>query len=264
MGLIFGALLAIAAKLFAVEKDERVPKITEVLPGANCGGCGYAGCGAYAEAVAAGLADVSCCSVGGAAVAEKIGEIMGVSAEKAERKTAYVMCSGTKTLAADRYINEGAIDCHAANRLAGGMKGCAFGCLGLGSCAERCRFDAIHVEDGVARVDREKCVNCGACIAECPRGIIRSVPYDAEAVNACSSRAAGKTVRAVCGIGCIGCGICARNCPAGAIEVKDNLAVIDPKKCEGCGICAEKCPRKVIRFAKNEEPVIQVARYASR
>ena len=132
MGLIFGALLAVAAKIFAVEKDERVPLVEECLPGANCGGCGYAGCSAAAAAIVSGEARVDCCPVGGNEAAEKIAEIMGVQAEKGERMVAFVMCSGDSDTAKTRYdVNEN-IDCHTANRLGGGMKECRFGCLGFG------------------------------------------------------------------------------------------------------------------------------------
>lgn len=261
MGLIFGALLAIAAKIFAVEKDERIPKVEECLPGANCGGCGFAGCGAAAEAIVKGNAPVNCCPVGGDDAARKIADIMGVVAEKTEKMTAFVMCSGSGDAAKTRYDNNESIDCHTANRLSGGMKECAFGCLGLGSCVEKCKFGGLSIQNGVAVVDREKCTNCGACMAECPRHIIKRVPYSMKAVVACGSKDKGKDTRNACDVGCIGCGICAKNCEAGAISVENNCAVIDYKKCIGCGICAEKCPRDIIKMF-NGTPQIQVVRKA--
>ena len=246
MGLIFGALLAVAAKIFAVEKDERIPQITEVLPGANCGGCGYAGCSAYAEAVCKGEAGSNCCPVGGNDAATKIAEIMGIEAGTVEKRTAFVMCVGNSAVAPNRYINNENIDCYTAHRLGGGMKSCQYGCLGLGSCVEKCVFGAISIVDGVAVIDRDKCAHCGTCIKECPRGLIKSLPYDAKVVTACSSKARGKETRAVCGVGCIGCGLCAKVCESGAITVENNLASVDAKKCIGCGKCVEKCPRNVL------------------
>lgn len=260
MGLIFGALLAIAAKVFAVSKDERIPKIVEALPGANCGGCGFAGCSAYAEAVCGGAAKVNCCPVGGEAVAVRLAEIMGVEAEKSEKMVAFVMCSGTKAASGARYDNPEAADCYTANRTGGGMKECVFGCLGLGSCVLKCQFDALHIVDGIAVVDKERCTNCGACMAECPRGLIKSIPYSTRAAVVCASTASGKETRAVCRVGCIGCGICVKQCENKAITLENNRATIDPEKCTGCGACAEKCPRHIIEVFK--APEIQVARRA--
>ncbi len=248
MGLIFGALLAVAAKIFAVEKDERIPLVEECLPGANCGGCGFAGCAAAAEAIVKGEAPVNCCPVGGDTAAGKIADIMGVKAQKTEKMTAFVMCSGSSEAAKNRFENNESIDCHVANRLGGGMKECSFGCLGFGSCVAKCKFGALSIQKGVAVVDREKCTNCGACMAECPRQIIKRIPYSAKDVVACSSKDKGKDTRFACTVGCIGCGICAKNCEAQAISVVDNCAVIDYSKCVGCGVCAEKCPRKIIRI----------------
>ena len=261
LGLVFGIILSVAAKIFAVEKDERIPLVAECLPGANCGGCGYAGCTAAAEAIVKGEAKVNCCPVGGDAVAAKIAEIMGVSADKTEKMVAFVMCSGRPDVAKNKYdINE-KMDCHTANRLSGGMKECAFGCLGFGSCVEKCMFDAISIKDGIAVVNPEKCTNCGACISECPRKIIKSISYDTKVVVRCNSKAKGKETRNACQVGCIGCGICAKNCESGAIAIENNLAVVDKNKCTGCGVCMEKCPRKIIKIFRGE-PEIQVEKIA--
>lgn len=247
MGVIFGALLSIASKIFAVEKDERVDKITECLPGANCGGCGYAGCGAAADAIVKGEAKVSCCPVGGQEAAAKIAEIMGVKAEKMERMTAFVMCAGNHDNTRNRFKNNENIDCHTANRLAGGIKECAYGCLGFGSCVKKCVFGALSLQNGIAVVDRDKCTNCGTCMAECPRQIIKRIPYSAKAAVECQSLAKGKDTKAACDAGCLGCTLCVKVCEFDAISVVDNCAVIDYEKCTGCGKCQEKCPRKIIR-----------------
>lgn len=258
MGLIFGALLAVAAKIFEVKKDERIPLIVDCLPGANCGGCGFAGCSAYAESICKGEAPVNACPVGGPAAAAKIAGIMGVEAEIGERMVAFVACNGTCDVARDRYINPEALNCHTAHRLAGGMKGCTYGCLGCGSCAERCQFGGITIENGIAKVNKELCTNCGACIAECPRGVIIRIPYSSRAAVFCNSQAPGKEVRAACDVGCLGCGICMKSCPKQAITVENNLARIDGSKCVGCGICVEKCPKKCIELI-NKNAKIQVA-----
>ncbi|WP_455542592.1 RnfABCDGE type electron transport complex subunit B [Intestinibacter sp.] len=246
MGLIFGAVLAFAAQKFAVEVDEREAKILEVLPGANCGGCGYPGCGGVAAAIVKGEAPVNACPVGGAAVAAKIGEIMGVSAEAGERKVAHVMCNGTCESAVDKYEYQGISDCRAAAALIGGPKSCGFGCLGLGTCASACSFGGISIVNGVAVVNEDKCVLCGKCMEICPKGIIQPKPAKQEVVVDCSSKDKGKDVKDKCSAGCIGCKKCEKACPVGAITVENNVAKIDYSKCIGCKVCAEVCPKNVI------------------
>ena len=249
MGVIFGALLAIASKIFEVKKDERIPMVLDLLPGANCGGCGYAGCSAYAEAmVLEGVPTNYCPSCSDEAI-KKISEILGRNAEKRERNVAFVMCSGTHGVAKEVYTYEGRLDCHTAIKLGGGHKSCSFGCIGFGSCISKCSNDAISIKNGIAVVEKEKCYGCGACVIECPKNIIKLFPYETEYQVFCSSNDKGKQTRQVCSTGCIGCGICAKNCPENAIELSDNLAIINPDKCVKCGICSEKCPQKVIHNA---------------
>ena len=248
LGGVFGLILAFASKAFAVEKDPREEAIAEVLPGANCGGCGYPGCAGYAAAVAAGKAATNCCAAGGDAVTAKISEIMGVKAEAGVKMIAQVQCTGG-CRGHEKYEYAGIADCSAASRLpGGGPAGCAFGCLGFGTCEKVCPFDAIHVVDGVAKVDEDKCKACKKCIDACPRHIILLAPYKTKRHVAitCSSKDKGVVVRQVCDNGCIGCSLCAKACPKEAITVEKNLAVIDYDKCVGCGICAQKCPRKLI------------------
>ena len=248
LGLIFGLVLGFAAKKFAVEVDPREEAIVGCLPGANCGGCGFAGCGGYAAAVVKGEAPTNRCAAGGAEVAAQIAEIMGVKAETAERSVAMVRCSGFTGHAQKKYEYAGIHDCRSASLLpGGGPNECAFGCLGFGSCEAACPFDAIHVQDGVARVDHEKCVGCMTCAAACPKNLIIKVPYSAKVTVPCASTEKGAVLRKYCDIGCIGCRMCEKACEHDAIHVADNLASIDYSKCVSCGKCAEKCPRHLIQ-----------------
>lgn len=256
MGAIFGALLAFASKIFYVEQDERIDQIVACLPGANCGGCGYAGCSNCASEIVAGNAKVSACPVGGAAVAAQIGEIMGVSAESGVKMVAHVNCCGGEQ-ANHKFEYAGIQDCLAASKVAGGPLSCGFGCFGLGTCVKACKFDALHIVDGVALVDAEKCVNCGACMSACPRKLISPAPAEQKVFVNCASKAKGQEVRKQCGIGCIGCMLCTKKCPTGAITVENNLASIDYSKCTNCGACAEACPRKLI-LNLGKKPVVQV------
>ncbi len=249
-GLIFGIILALASVIFAVKQDDRIDKISEVLPGANCGACGYAGCSGYAEAIVNSCAPTNLCSVGKNPVALKISDIMGCNADEVVEMKAKVMCAGTCEHASEKYIYHGAPDCRAAAKLSGGAKVCTYGCLGLGTCALVCDFDAISIADGVALIDEEKCTGCGKCKNVCPKNIIEIVPKNTMAHVLCKNKDKGAMVNKYCSIGCIACKICEKNCPKEAILVIDNCAVIDYSKCTGCGICAEKCPKKVISFEK--------------
>lgn len=258
IGLVLGALLAVASKIFAVEKDEKAEAITEILPGANCGSCGFAGCGAYAEAISKDGAKINCCSPGGQAVSDKIAEIMGVSSEAVEEKVAVVCCEGTNENATAKYNYEGLDDCIAISRLqGGGQKECSYGCLGHGSCAKVCSRGAITMVNGIAVIDREKCGGCGECAEICPKKVIKIIPKSSVYAVKCASCDKGAAMKEKCSVGCIGCKICEKNCPTQAITVTDNHAVIDYEKCIGCGICAEKCPKKIIveMREKDEKPV---------
>ena len=246
LGALFGLVLAVAGKKFAVKVDEKQEAVRECLPGANCGGCGFPGCDGYAEAIAAGKAAVNCCTSLDEAGIARIAEIMGVKAETAEKRVALVRCTGTNGHKQLKYDYVGLQDCLSASRLAGGPNECADGCIGLGSCVKACRFGAMSIADGVAKVDREKCTGCMQCAAACPKKLIVKVPYDSKVVIPCASKAKGVQVRKFCDFGCIGCSLCVKKCPQEAITVENNLASIDYSKCLGCGACVEACPRKII------------------
>ena len=246
-GLLIAILLGIASEKFKVPVDEKEVAIRAELPGNNCGGCGYAGCDGLAKAIANGEAPVNGCPVGGAAAAQKISAIMGVEAGEFVKKVAFVKCAGTCEKASDKYQYSGVQSCIEAMNVPGaGPKGCEFGCMGFGSCVKACPFDAIHIVNGVAVVDREACKACGKCIAKCPHHLIELAPYDQKTFVGCSSHAKGKAVTTACELGCIGCKKCEKTCPNGAITVTDFCAHIDYEKCTNCGACKEACPRHVI------------------
>lgn len=246
-GLFIGVFLGVAGKKFAVEVDEREEAIAGVLPGNNCGGCGYAGCSGLAAAIVKGEAEIGACPVGGAPVAAKIGAIMGVEAGEQVREVAFVKCAGNCDVAKQEYDYDGLHDCTFVNMMQdGGPKSCNYGCLGEGSCVKACPFDAIHIINGVAVVDKEACKACGKCIAVCPKHLIELVPYSQKCMVQCSSKDKGKDVMKACSVGCIGCGLCAKNCHFDAITLEDNLAHIDVSKCKNCTLCAQKCPKKII------------------
>lgn len=253
-GLVIAVLLGVAAIAFAVPVDEKEVAVRELLPGNNCGGCGYAGCDALAKAIAAGEAAVGACPVGGSKVAEAIGEVMGVAAGETVKMVAHVACSGTCDKADIKANYYGIADCKKAAAIPGQSdKACEFGCMGYGSCVDACQFDAIQVINGVAKVDREKCVSCGKCVDTCPRHLIKFIPYEAKYSVNCSNTDRGPKVLAVCDQGCIGCKICERSCKFDAVQVINDVAVIDQEKCKGCGLCAQKCPKKVIQLHGQRE-----------
>ena len=272
LGLIFGLVLAAASKLFYVETDPRLDALNECLPGANCGGCGYAGCGGYAEAVLNGEAEIGKCASGGNECAQAMAKIMGVEAGEVKRKVALVRCSGYRTVDDQGNIQgaklkaeyEGFADCLAASKVGGnGPLACKFGCLGFGNCVAACHYRAIQIVDGVAKVDSNKCTGCMACAAACPRKLIVPVDYGTNVYIACNSHAKGAVTLRGCGRGCIGCGICTKICPHEAIRVENNLAVIDYEKCAACGLCAAVCPKKVIESqVEPPEEILAIAKAA--
>lgn len=247
VGLFTGLFLGLASMKFKVEVDEREEKILEALPGNNCGGCGYPGCSGLAAAIAKGEAPVNQCPVGGEKVAKTVAGIMGVEAGDSVKKVAFVACQGNCDRVKVDYEYSGAQDCAMLSFVPnGGAKSCNFGCLGYGNCVKACPFDAIHVINGVAVVDKEQCKACGKCVAACPKNLISLIPYDSKYAVACSSKDKGPVAMKKCDTACIGCSLCVKNCPAQAVSVEDCNATINQDICTGCGTCAEKCPRKSI------------------
>ncbi len=255
LGLLFGVLLSIASKAFAVKVDPKIGEVLDALPGANCGACGFPGCEGLATAIAEGRAPVNSCPIGGQKVADKVAEIMGLNAANVERNVAVVLCQGDKDKAKEKYEYDGIEDCRVQIDLADGCKSCSYGCLGCGTCQDVCQFDAIDMVNGIAVINKEKCTACMKCIEVCPKKIIELVPYDNEYIVKCKSEDKGKEVRGNCTIGCIGCRLCVRNCPVDAFTFENNLAKINYDICTNCGICEEKCPTKAIYTSKKEATV---------
>lgn len=247
VGLFIGAFLGIAAIKFKVKVDEKEEAVLGLLPGNNCGGCGFAGCSGLAAAIAKGEAPVNGCPVGGQPVADEIAKVMGVEAEAGVKMVAFVKCQGDCDKTTVDYEYTGIEDCRMLSFVPnGGPKSCNYGCLGFGSCVTVCPFDAIHVENGVAVVDKDKCKACGKCVAVCPKNLIELIPYDSKYAVACSSADKGPVTMKDCTVGCIGCSLCVKACPSEAVKVENFHAKIDQEKCVGCGACEQKCPKKAI------------------
>lgn len=247
LGVVFGIGLSYASKVFSIEVDERVVQIREILPGANCGACGFAGCDAFADAIVSGKAKVNDCPVGGDAVAQKAAAIMGVKAEGVKRSAARVLCNGRCSVSKEKYIYQGIDDCFAAAQLFGGHKACSYGCLGHGSCVKACAFNAIDITGGIARVIEDRCRACGKCVEACPKGLIQMIPKDKKYSVMCLSKDKGPVTKKNCEVGCIGCTKCVKACSYGAISMDGSLAKIDYDKCVNCGECALVCPTMAIR-----------------
>ena len=251
VGLVAACILSFASKVFYVEVDERFPLLRGALPGANCGGCGFAGCDDYANALIEDP-DLSCskCPVGGEGCANQLAEILGKTAESGPKQVAVVMCNGTTNAVKSLLTYKDIPTCKAAKNLFGGMNACPYGCLGMGDCEAACDFDAIHIVDGVATVDKEKCVACGACATACPNGLIRISPASNMVIVKCKNHDKGGAARKECDNACIGCMKCQKVCKFDAITVENNCAYIDPEKCKNCGMCAKECPTGAIHNYK--------------
>ncbi len=247
VGALAALALAIADKYLAVQEDPRIGMVTAALPGANCGGCGFAGCDGYARALVAGTAPNGACAAGGAEVANEVAGILGVAAEATEKRVAIVKCCGSRSEAIRVGDYNGICDCSVAAATAGGDKGCAYGCLGYGACANVCPMHAISVVDGLAKVDKRLCIGCGKCVKVCPKNVIELVPASATIHVLCNNPDKGPAVRKVCGVGCIGCHLCEKNSggpEAGHFKFKGFLAAVNYANAPTDAQIVDKCPAK--------------------
>ncbi len=257
IGVVFSALLVEANRRLAVAVDPREAAISALLPGANCGSCGFASCCSYAKAVTSESADVNRCTVGGPPVAERIAELMGVESHATFPYRPVIHCAATSEQRLLRAEYHGEQTCSAAH-VASGVQGCTYGCLGFGDCVDSCEYDAMTLVDGLPRIDYENCIGCGACVRACPREIIEQIPFktDQMLVVGCSNHDPGKAVRAVCNVGCIGCSLCARTEPE-VFQIEDNLAVVDYDHITGhedLHTAQAKCPMESLLYFGKPEP----------
>ena len=248
IGGVLGIGLAIAARILAVKKDERVANVEEILPGANCGACGFPGCSGYAEGIVNEDADITLCSPGGAEVLAKIAELMGKEAgDVGEKMVAQVHCRGNRDTSTYTYNYKGLNDCNAMQAMYKGDKDCKYGCLAGGSCIKVCPVDAIsRDEKNRIWVDKDLCISCEKCVAVCPTGVMQMIPYSSDVIVACNSLDKGGKVKKYCSVGCIGCKICEKKSPEGGFVVENFLATIDYNN-KGDRVAALKaCPAKCI------------------
>ncbi|QZE14681.1 Fe-S cluster domain-containing protein [Halosquirtibacter laminarini] len=252
IGVLAAVILAVAAKKFKVEEDPRIDDVEGTLPGANCGGCGFAGCRAFAEACVKEMELSSLyCPVGGNDCMGSVADILGLEAVKKAPQTAVVRCNGTCEHRPKTNHYNGSISCAIASSLYAGDTGCAYGCLGCGDCVTACEFDAIHMnpETGLPEVDDEKCVACGACVTACPKTLIelrKKMPKGRKVYVSCRNMDKGAAAKKACSTACIGCTKCFKECPFDAITMEKNLAFIDADKCKLCRKCVSVCPTGAI------------------
>ncbi len=249
-GVLGAVILALASQFMRVETDPRIAQIEDVLPSVNCGACGYAGCSDYAGSIVENDEKTNLCVPGGDATAARVADIMGTHAGHVAAYKAIVACQGTVDHITKKYRYAGVATCRASNALYGGASSCPYGCLGFGDCALVCRFGAIEIQNGVARVNPAKCTGCGACKDACPKRVIWIREVSEKPVVMCANHQRGNMTAKACTAGCIGCMKCERTCPERAIKVTDNVARINLAKCVGCRACVNICPVKAIAVPK--------------
>ncbi len=256
-GAILGGAIAIIAQKFAVEKDPRIDEVIDLLPGANCGGCGFAGCGDMAKALILGkINDPAKCPAASNDAVEKISEVLGLISEPGIKKVAVVACGGNHDMAKESVRYNGVADCKSALIVQGGTKGCRYGCLGYGTCAHACPFNAIEIKNGLAIVHPDLCVGCGKCVETCPRKLIALRHADAEVHIYCSSPAKGADKRKVCKVACIGCRKCVKAAEEGQIEIKGTLAVVNYANAPKAEIVEKSaCPMHCIGLAQDYKAI---------
>lgn len=254
VGLVLGCVIGIVVLFFSVKSDERIEKISALLPGANCGGCGFAGCGDFARAIAEDGAEPSLCVACNAETTGKIGEILGRKITMRERKVAVVYCSGDNIQAIRCAEYNGLSDCRAAAAYAGGGKGCRFGCVGMGTCARNCPFGAIEIRNNLAIVHPELCVGCGKCVDLCPRKLIHLVPVDSAAHIYCNSLEKPSVKRKVCKGGCIGCKKCVKAFPDLFNATGGLVRVVKPEALDKEKLEQISCPVHALRLVEENFP----------
>jgi electron transport complex protein RnfB len=251
---ILGVALGFFQQKFAISVDPRIQQVRDILPGANCGACGWAGCDAYAAALANLKTPTDRCTVGGKKTGDRIATLLGLNSTAVDQ-IAVLVCQGTTEKAPPKGIYAGIPSCRAAKVIAGGTKLCQWSCIGLGDCTLVCPFDALHMgADGLPHVDVAKCTGCGKCVEACPQNVLVRIARGKKgAMPLCSNRNPVKSkVLATCKIGCIKCEICVKSCPVGAIRMERGLPVVDAVLCTSCGICVEKCPTKVFKLVERD------------